>query len=835
MTAAWRIARRELAGGLRAGLAGFRVFLLCLALGVAAIAAIGLTGEAIERGLGAEGARLLGGDAQITFTYRFATPEERAWMEGAGAVSEIAEFRSLARAGGDSALTQVKAVDGAYPLIGTVALDPPIPLDEALAGGRVVVAPELAGRLGLSPGDRMQLGARSYEVAALIVREPDASVDFGLGPRTLLRRDALEGSELLTQGTLFDSAYRIDLPPGADPAALRAELDARFGGSGARWQDARDGAPGVSEFVRTLEDFLILVGLAGLAVGGVGVSAAVRAYLGRKTAVIATLRTLGATRNTVFAAYLMQIGVLALAGVALGLALGAALPLALSPVIEAALPIPARFAPYPGPLAEAGVYGLLAAALFALWPLARTETVRPAALYRDAGGAGGGGRPRARYLIALAVLAALLVGIAAVLQGNRGLTLWAAGGVAGALLVLALAARGLRWAAARLARRRAVRGRPALRGALAALAGPREEAGAVVLSLGLGLTVLAAIGQVDRNLQGFVRGALPDVAPAFFFVDIQPGQMDAFARTVAGRGATGIETAPMLRGIITGIGGRPAEEVAGGHWVLQGDRGVTYAAAPEGREVVEGAWWPEDHAGPPQVSFSAEEGAELGLEIGTALTVNILGRDIEAEIAAFHEVDFATGGIGFVMVMNPAALAGAPHTWIATAQAAPEDEAGILRALGEALPNVTAISVRDAVTRAADVIAGVAGAIRAGALVSLVTGFAVLLGAAAAGIGARVFEAAVLKTLGAERRTILASFALRSALLGAAAGAVALIAGCIGAWAVITYVMQGEYEIAWANALAIVLGGAAMTLVAGLAFAWKPLAARPAGVLRARD
>ncbi|PRY92706.1 putative ABC transport system permease protein [Hasllibacter halocynthiae] len=836
MRAAWRIARRELAGGFRAGLSGFRVFLLCLALGVAAIAAIGLTGEAIDRGLKAEGAVLLGGDAQITLTYRFATPEERAWMDAAGRVSEIAEFRSLARAGGEGALTQVKAVDGAWPLLGAPVLDPPIPLEEALAGDRVVLAPELAARLDVGPGDPVALGSKEYEVSAILVSEPDAAVDFGLGPRTVIRRDALAGAGLMTEGTLFDSAYRIDLPPGADPDALRAGFEARFGGSGARWQDARDGAPGVAEFVRTLEDFLILVGLAGLAVGGVGVSAAVRAYLARKTGVIATLRTLGATRGTVFLAYVMQVGVLALLGVALGLVLGAAIPLALAPVIEAALPIPARFAPYPAPLGEAALYGLLAAALFALPPLARTETVRPAALYRDAAGGGGAGRPRARYLVALAALAAALVGIAALLQGNRVLTLWVAGGVAGALLALTLAAWGLRLLARRLARARAMRGRPALRTAFGAIAGPREEAGAVVLSLGLGLTVLAAIGQIDRNLQGFVRGALPEITPSFFFLDIQPDQLERFEAVLDGTGAVDeIEAAPMLRGIITGIDGRPAAEVAGDHWVLQGDRGVTYAAAPGAREVTEGAWWPEGYDGPPLVSFSADEGRELGLELGSTITVNILGRGVTAEIAAFHEVDFATGGIGFVMVMDPAALQGAPHTWIATARADPGAEGAVLRAVGRALPNVTAVSVRDAVDRAAEVIDGIAGAIRAGALVTLVTGFAVLLGAAAAGVGARVFEAAILRTLGAERGTILLSFALRSALLGAAAGAVALVAGCLGAWGVVTFVMQADYSVAWGNALLIVAGGAAMTLLAGLAFAWRPLRARPAGVLRARD
>jgi putative ABC transport system permease protein len=225
----------------------------------------------------------------------------------------------------------------------------------------------------------------------------------------------------------------------------------------------------------------------------------------------------------------------------------------------------------------------------------------------------------------------------------------------------------------------------------------------------------------------------------------------------------------------------------------------------------------------------------MGLQLGDTITTNILGRDITATISSFREVNFETAGIGFVMSMNPSALAGAPHSWISTVYAEPEAEAQILRDLAGAYPNITAIRIRDAIDQVAGVIEGIAAATRYGAAATLLTGFLVLIGAAAAGERTRTFESAVLKTLGASRSRILGSFALRAALLGAAAGAVALAAGILGGWAVSTFIMETDYTIIWSSALGIIAGGALASLLAGLAFALRPLAAKPARVLRARE
>ncbi|WP_424178770.1 ABC transporter permease [Yoonia sp. TsM2_T14_4] len=831
-----RFALRELRGGLR----GFRVFLACLALGVAAIAAVGTVRAGIEAGLTRDGAALLGGDAEVEFTYRFARAEELAFLNSiADRISETVDFRSMAVVDRDGTtergLTQIRAVDDPYPLVGAVQLDPAMPLADALADQGGVMERVLADRLGLVAGDTFRLGEATFTLRAILERYPDnASAGFGLGPRTIVLTDALAGSGLIVEGTLFSTQYRLDLPAGADLAALEQQAEDQFRDAGLRWRDSRRGAGGAAQFVDRIGAFLILVGLSGLAVGGVGVSAAVRAYLAGKTSVIATLKTLGATRSTIFLTYFIQIGVLTLAGVTLGLILGAGLPVVLAPFIEARLPVPAVFTIYAAPLVEAAVYGILAALIFTLWPLAKTEDIRAATLFRDAFSASRA-LPRKTYLAVIAGLLALLVGATIWFSGTVFLTLWTAGGITGSLLILTLAAALIRWIARKS--RLAARGNTSLRMALGSIGARGGESTSVVLSLGLGLTVLAAVGQIDGNLRSAFADDLPAVAPSYFFVDIQPDQIGGFReRLDQDEAVSRYDTAPMLRGIITQINGRPATEVAAGHWVVRGDRGVTYAdAQPAGTEITAGAWWPAGYDGPPQISFAAEEAAEIGLQLGDTMTVNILGRDITGEVTSFRNVSWEDAGIGFVLAMNQSALQGAPHSWISTVYATPESEAAILRDLATAYPNITAIRVRDAIDQVIALVGGLSAATRYGALITLVTGFLVLIGAAAAGERTRTYEAAVLKTLGASRRSILASFALRSALLGLAAGVVALGAGILGGWAVATFVMDTGYTVIWGNALLIIGGGIMASLLAGLGFALRPLAAKPARVLRARE
>lgn len=837
-----KVAWREMRGGLR----NFRIFLLCLTLGIAAIAAVGSVRTSIEQGLAREGAVILGGDAEMEFTYRFASDAEKEWMVSKSKqTSEIVDFRSMAvvdkNGETERGLTQVKSVDSTYPIYGNVVLSPPMPLAEALStiSGTpgAVMHPLLVDRLGLKIGDIFRLGTQEFRLSARLQREPDsASMGFGLGPRTIVLTQDLASSGLIGPGTLFETQYRMELIDKGNLEALKSQANAKFRDTGLRWRDSRNGAPGIEVFVRRIGSFLVLVGLAGLAVGGIGVSSAVRTYLETKTSVIATLKTLGATGGVIFQIYFLQIGTLALLGIAMGLVLGALTPLLLAPVISANLPLPIDISVHWQPLLEAGLYGVLTALLFTLWPLAKTRDVRPAALFRD----GVSNRkllPAWPFVLLALILFGLLLATSIWYASVPYLALWTFGGIVAALAILVVAALLVRVASARIAKSRVLRGKTALRLAFGAVGSQNSEALPVILSLGLGLSVLAAIGQIDANMRSAISNELPDVAPSFFFVDIQNDQIDGFLQRTRGDSEiVRVDTAPMLRGVITKINGRPAREVAGEHWVISGDRGITYAdALPDKTEITAGKWWPEGYTGPPLISFAEAEALELGLVIGDKITVNILGRDIDATIASFRVVDFSNAGIGFVLTINPAAIAGAPHTHIATVYAEETAEAGILRDIGDLYPNVTAIQVRDAIEQVTRALKSLAAATSYGALATLITGFVVLIGAAAAGEKAREYEAAILKTLGASRRRILFSFALRSALMGAAAGLVAIFAGGLAGWAVMQFVMEASFQFEAVSAIGIVVGGALVTTLAGLAFALRPLAQAPAGILRSRE
>ena len=832
-----KLAWRELRGGL----GGFRILIACLALGVAAIAAVGSVKTGIEAGLKAEGATLLGGDVEAEFTYRFASRSERSWLENKSLkISEVADFRSMIVVHredvAERALTQIKSVDNNYPINGEVVLKNGLEFSVALTKkdglDGVVMEPVLADRLGLQIGDSLMIGTQELRLGGILQSFPDAAGDgFSLGPRTIVYTNSLKKSGLLKPGTFFLSKYRLDLPENTDLDNIVAQAQDKFANSGLRLRDRRDGAPGIMGFVDRLGAFLTIIGLSGLAVGGVGVSAAVRSYLVVKTPVIATLRSLGATSNILFEVYILQIAVFSLVGITLGLVLGTGGPIFFAPLIEAALPFPIRISVYGEPILQASIYGLLMALIFTVWPLASVENIRAATLFRDTGDIANE-IPALRHVLLICGLVFALLGLVVFFTGAFRLTLWSGFGIVLALITLLFSAKLIKWIS-----RKAMpwmHGVPILRWALASISGPGESTGSVVLALGLGLSVLASVGQIDGNLRAAVERDLPKVAPSYFFLDIQKSQMPEFRDILkADTGVSRLDQAPMLRGIISQINGRPANEVAGEHWVLQGDRGVTYSELPsEVSKVVSGTWWPKNYDGPNQISFAFEEATEMGLSLGDDLTVNIMGRDITSTITSFREVNFATAGIGFVMTMNPAALENAPHSFIATVYADPSSEIRLLQILAGKFPNITAIRIKDAIERISGLLGSIAAATSYGASVTLLTGFLVLVGTAASGEPARRYEASVLKSLGAAKGSILASFALRAAIMGAGAGMIAVGYGFAAGYAVCRFVLETDFQVIWSNALIIVFGGLLANLFSSLFFAMGSLNAKPASLLR---
>lgn len=832
---AWRLARRELRGGL----AGFRVFLACLALGVAAIAGVGSFASAILEGMRIEGRAILGGDLEFRLVQRAADPAERAFLDGLGAVSTTVEMRAMAKTpdGDKRTVIELKAVDGAYPLYGSLALadgaDPRRALGMADGRPGMVADATLADRLGLKPGDSVRLGDVDVAFQGVLAGEPDRlSGGLTVGPRVMVTMETLARTGLAQVGSLTNHAYRVRLAPGIDGASARAQAQRDFPQAGWRVRDTNEAAPQVKGFIERLALFLTLVGLTALTVGGVGVGNAVKAFLDGKTRVIATLKCLGATGDLIFSVYLLQILVIATLAVILGLVAGAALPHVAMAVIGDQLPVPARISLSPLALALAAIYGYLTALVFAVWPLARAREIPPAALFRDLI-APIGAWPRRRYLALIGGAGAALAGLAILQADDKTL---AAGFIVAALASFA-ALRGAALALMALARRLPRPRRPVPRIALANLHRPGAPAPAIVLSLGLGLTLLVAVAAIQGNLAHEVRDNVGTRAPTFFFVDIQNDQLDAF-RTAAAAFAPKADFAstPSLRGRIVKVKDQPAEDAPvepEGRWALKGDRGVTYAATPpQGGAVVEGAFWPPDYAGPPLLSFDAALARAFHVGLGDTLTVNVMGREITGTIASLRKVDWSSGGINFILIFSPGVFEAAPHTHLATLRVAPGREEAAYRALTDAFPNVTAIRVKEAIDGVNAILEKLKTALMAASTITILAGVLVLGGAMAAGQRRRIHEAVVLKVLGMTRAQVLSAYLIEFAALGLVAALIAGAAGTGAAYVVVTRVMGGAWIfLPWTmigtGALAILV-----TVGLGLSGTIGALSAKPAPVLR---
>lgn len=835
-----RLARRELRGGLH----GFRIFLACLTLGVTAIAGVGSVSDAVLTGLQRDGRILLGGDMDLRLTHVAADAEQRAFLDSRADVSSVAEMRAMARGQGEGArrvLVELRAVDRLYPLFGAAELTPaegvPDELPAALARREghwgAVIDPSLLRRLDVALGDLVRVGDLDYRVTGVLEREPDrTSRAFTLGPTFMVAHDSLAETGLVQPGSLIQHHYRLRLDRGVTPEAMRAELTERFPEAAWRIRDTTEAAPGIGRFIDRLTLFLTLVGLTALLVGGVGVGNAVRSYLEGKTATIATLKCLGAPGRLIFQVYMAQILALALVGIVVGLVFGAAATYLVAGLLGDALGWRAELGIYPLPLAIAAAFGLLTAITFSLWPLARARSIAAASLFRDLV-TPASAKLAAGTLPALLVSGGLLAALAIFTAADRRLAFFFVVGALATLLLFRLTAQAIIWGARRLPRPR----RPGLRLAIANLYRPGAPTASVVMSLGLGLTVLVAIALIEGNLSRQVTQSLPEEAPGFYFIDIQPDQVAEFDALVESfPGVSELQQVPMLRGRIAAVNGTPPSELdipGDVQWVFRGDRGLTWMREPRaGDKITAGEWWPPDYDGPPLVSLHDEVAKALDIGPGDRLTINILGRDVEVTIANLREVDWSNLSINFVMIFSPGLLERAPQSHIATVKADPETEDALEIAVTDRFVNVSSIRVKEALEQVAGLIAQIAIAVRAIAAVALVAGVLVLAGAVAAGHHRRVYDAVVLKVLGATRRTVAQTFLLEYGLLGLVTAAVASVIGTLAAWLVLTEIMQADFVFLPQAVATTTLLATLITVGFGFAGTWRALGQKAAPLLR---
>ena len=837
-----RLAWRDLRGGLR----GFGVFIAAIALGVMAIAGVASVAASLADGIAGAGQTILGGDLSFALVQREASDAERAFLDARGTVSSAALLRAMARsAGGETTLVEIKAVDGAYPLFGALATDPATPVAALLAqhdgAFGAAVDPALLARLNLEIGDRISIGNATIALRAALANEPDRLAGgIGFGPRVLVSDAALRATGLVQPGSLVRWLYRLRLPEAAasDAAVARVKRDAQANFPDAGWDiRSRDKAsPQLERNVERFSQFLALVALATLLVGGVGVANAVAAHLARKRDAIGTLKALGASGGMVFAIYCAEIVLVALFAAAIGAAIGAALPFAIASWFGAIIPLPVTPSLHPLTLALAVGYGLIVALAFALWPLGRAHDTPVAMLFRDQV-SGERRRPRLRYIIVAAAAIAAFAALAIGTSTEPRIAAIFIGAAAGVFILLRGVALVVMAAARRLKRPRST----ALRLALANVHRPGALTPTIMLSLGLGLALLTTVIEIDGNLHRAFTAALPEKAPSFFFLDIaaaDAARFDTFILAQAPRAT--IERVPMLRGRIVAANGIAADELKpaeGSRWVLRGDRGITYAAAvPPGSRVVGGQWWSADYAGEPLVSVERKSAHDLGLKIGDTLTVNVLGRNISARIANLRAVDWENLGINFVLVFSPGTFAGAPHNDIATLTFADggttAEETALVKALADPFPTVTAVRVKDALNTLDALVGNLVLALRAASGVTLLAAALVLGGGLAASQRFRIYDAVVLKTFGATRARLLAAYTFKYALIGLCTVLIGVALGTVAAALVVTRIMDFPFVFVPQQAAGAALVALFVTLGLGLIGTVAALGRKPAQVLR---
>lgn len=846
-------ARRDM----RAGLKGFYVFLACLVLGVAAIASIQSVSRGLIESLHHDGRYILGGDIALRTIYEPATPEQRKFLNTKiGVLSVVMETRAMARSAAEKVtLAEVKAVDLFYPLYGALEvvdeagtliktplqdlilahLDAKGDIDENTYGA--LVEKELLTRLGAHIGDWIRLGEKKFQVRGIIAKEPDriGSMHFSLAPRLMISLAAFDQTGLKKAGSQIYYDQKVLVPyihTFDDLHAVEERIKAAFPNAAWKGRDFLNVSPQVQRMIERLTLFLTLIGLTTLLIGGVGISNAVRSFLDSRLSHIATLKSLGGSDRFITHMYMAQIFVLATLGIALGLAAGVSVSYLAGALLTARLSLTDQTQIFPSALLLAAGYGYLTTLCFSLWPIGRAVRVSPTDLFRDLVSPQEQ-RPALSIVLWIVIAAQALALLAVLTASDQRLVFF--------FVVSAVAVFAIFYGYAALVKAAARRFRagvaPEVRMAVANLHRPGNVTGSVILSLGLGLTVLIAVALVQYNFTRLINNDLAIDAPSFFFLDIRPDQRDDFRRLLADEpSARGLVMMPSFRGRIIKVNGTPAEEALkdpNENWVINSDRGFTYTAdLPAYSRVVAGTWWDKNYSGSPIVSIATNVARAFNIGVGDSITVNILGSDITARVANVREVDWSSFTMNFAITFAPGFLEKAPANYLGTAVVAKGSEEAVQQKIAHRFENVTIVRVGDALAMAQTIVRAVAQAVSISAAVTLLAGTLVLAGGIAAARRRHLYDAIILKVLGATQGRILKTFLLEYALLGLLTVVIAAALGTLSAYAVQIFVMDLNWKFDWIALLGVTALCLGITLISGFLGTWRALRQKPAPYLR---
>jgi putative ABC transport system permease protein len=862
----WRMVGRELRGAWRRLI----FFFVCIAIGVAAIAAIRSIIDQVNEVFARESRAMTGGDIVLMGNRAWdasttRTIEEAAARAGVQRSTEVVEMPTMLRTtvpGGATRLVELLAVDPSFPLYGAFKLEGDTPYSHALvAGGGVLVRPDLVAQLDLHVGDTVLIGQGRFVVRGVILEEPGRTTgSFSIGPRVVMDRADVAATGLLSFGSRARYRRMLQVPePALGP--LARHLRAQFTQSFVTVRTYHDTAARVREQIEGAQHFLGLVGYVILVLGGIGVWSVTCVFLQQKRTSIAALKCLGATSGRILTVYVLQATILGLAGSALGLAI-AGLGLSLIPAGLVAPLGEARLGLGLGAAIHAAILGTLVSLGSALVPLAGIRRVKPLSLLREeaeppvATFEDGESRVRnsgaaiASWLRRVAGRFDTLQAVAgvAVLGLFAGLAGWQAGSaqvgafVTGGFVVVSLALLGAGALFVRLVQPLSRVHWFPLRHAVIGLGRPGHQTRVILVTVGLGCFFILATQLVERTLSARLSLDLRPDAPDLFFLDVQSDQrpgVQALLESRTVRNSTRL--LPVARARVAGVSGREvnldsvdAVRERGG---LSREFTITWRDHLAGNErVIEGAFWNAPTAGEAEVSIEEGLRDRGGLRLGDRIRFDILGRAIEARVTSVRAVNWDDPREGgFMFVFRPGPLDRSPHAWLGIARGPDETaaRARLQRDLVAQWPNVSVIDVREVLAAIRRVVGLAALGIRVVGGVALICGLTILVGAVAMTKFQRLREVALLKTLGASSRTIMALLALEYAGLGVIAGAV----GAVGALGLSYALARWVLHVPWEAAPAVTAAGVGLTgaivAIVGVVANLDVLRRKPLTVLRA--
>tara|TARA_Y100000588_G_scaffold390606_1_gene496583 strand:+ start:264 stop:2663 length:2400 start_codon:yes stop_codon:yes gene_type:complete len=795
--------------------------------------------EGLSTGVKNSSRQLLGGDLSIELSHRPIPPAALTFLKRKTNVSEMKTMRAMARPliGGKRTLVELKAIDDLYPLVGKIKLKPIVSIKEALASQDdrpgAIIAPALSKRLGLNIGDIVRIGGAEFIVRAEIISEPDRVIRFSaFGPRIIIHSRNLEETGLLTEGSLVKFIYKVSGKEHFTESNFIAHFNKAFPSAGWRIRTSDNAAPGFDRFNRNVTQFLTLIGFTTLLVGGLGIANAVRNLLDQKTSTIATLKCLGADNRLVFTIYFFQTAIISIVCIGIGISIGAALPIMLADFMSKIIPITIPITVFWKPISVAALYGLLVTFIFTIWPLANTQNVQPGDLFRSKI-TNHSTIPSPICLAWMIIASIMLAGIAIWANEDRKLTTFF---ILGAIVLLLSFTLGAHFTK-KLCQTMPVSRKASLRLALSNIYRPGNLTTSIIISLGLGLTLLLTVATIEDNLSQRLDSDIPKIAPSYFFIDIQPNQNISFTKIVrATPGINRLETTPMVRGRLIRINEIPVEKIKPDNdvaWAIRGDRGLTYVASkPLNTRLVRGKWWPENYIGPPLLSMDANVARGINAKIGDIITFNILGREISAKIMNLRYIDWSSLEMNFVFIFAPGTLESAPHSIIATVYADNlTAEENIRNIVTDKFPNISAIGVKDALQNAREILNAVSATVRTSAVFTLLSGIIVLAGALSSQQQKRTYDATILKILGAPRRQIIVLYLSEYAILSTVSAVLATIIAMLISWLVLTRVMRTDFNFDSIIIFGTLLVSLLLTMTLGLIGTWHSLNHRPGRAL----